>query len=105
MPCCCERILNLCDVPICETLELNELATGSSGENIYKLVLDFLNITVTVEQSQTEGQNIVFDVSGLNENYQYTGQIFDADGNKITINVGGIEYDCIKFKTVANVTV
>jgi hypothetical protein len=35
----------------------------------------------------------------LNENYTYTGQIIDPNGEVVNIEVDGIEYDCIEFST------
>ncbi len=103
MPCCCLKILNLCNVPVCGTLEINQVAPApeSGAQNLYTLVLDYLETTVTLIAEQTEGENIRFDVSSLNENFQYTGQIFDSFGNKVLIGEsGGDVYDCIKFKTI-----
>jgi ribosome maturation factor RimP len=80
-------------------------APSESGvENIYTLVLDFMQTQITLSQEQNEGEKVTFDVSMLNENYQYTGKIYDADGNNVAIEKDGVEYDCIKFKTVMNVT-
>lgn len=104
MPCCCVRVLNLCNVPVCGTLQFRQEAEAAESgvANIYTLVLDFLETTVTIQALQTEGENIVFDVSNLNENYQYLGQIFDSAGNLVNIVANEISYDCIKFKTIIN---
>lgn len=108
MPCCCLNILNLCNVAVCGTLEINQVATAESGaesgaENIYSLVLDYLETTVTITQDQTAGENIRFNVGNLNENYQYTGKIYDSAGNAVTIFDSPNEYDCIKFKTIMGI--
>lgn len=97
MPCCCVNTLNLCSVPVCGTLEIKQAATSSGA---YTLLLDFLDTNVSLIAEQIEGENIAFDVSKLNENFQYTGQLFDSDGNLVSITVGETEYDCIKFKTI-----
>lgn len=104
MPCCCVKILNLCKVRVCGVLELAQSATeAESGvENAYSLVLDFLDTTVTIVNKQQAGENIVFDVSDLNENYEYTGQVFDSAGQPVMISYNSAQYDCIKFKTVIN---
>lgn len=92
-------------VPVCGTLEIEKAATGVSGdENNYQLVLDFLQTQITLDQVQIEGENIEFDISALNENFEYTGKIYDAEGNLVTITVGEDEFDCIKFKTTINVS-
>ncbi len=100
MPCCCVRVLNLCKVAVCGSVEFDTIAEAA----IYNLVLDFMQNQITLSQEQTEGERVTFDVSMLNENYQYTGKIYDAEGNNVTIEKDGVEYDCIKFKTVMNVT-
>lgn len=104
MPCCCSRILNLCNKPVCGVLEFTHEATApeSGAANIYTLVLDYLDTLVSIVAEQTEGENIRFDISDLNENFQYTGQIFDSRGNLVTIGDSGDTYDCIKFKTIIN---
>jgi hypothetical protein len=107
MPCCCTRILNLCSVAVCGSIEFDVLATAPSEsgvENIYTIVLDFMGIQITISELQVPGVPVSFVVSMLNENYQYTGKIYDAEGNNVTIEKDGVEYDCIKFKTVMNVT-
>lgn len=107
MPCCCVRVLNLCNVPVCGTLVIRQEATApeSGVANIYTLVLDYLDTLIPITGLQTEGENIVFDISNLNENYQYTGQIFDSAGNKVNIVLesGGEGYDCIKFRTIISI--
>ncbi len=104
MPCCCIKTLNLCNAPVCGSLEINKLVVAGSGET-YDLVLDFLQNTVTLTQEQTNGENITFDISALNENFEYTGKIYDANGDVVTITVDGEDYDCIKFKTIMNVSI
>lgn len=102
MPCCCVRTLNLCDAPVCGTLELKQAATaGESGvANIYTLVLDYMETAITLVQAQEEGKNIKFNIGKLNENFQYTAQVFNLGGNPVSIVKDGISYDCIKFKTI-----
>lgn len=108
MPCCCVKTLNLCKVNVCGELEIDWPAGGvASGEdtNNYSLELDYLNTTVTLTKEQTEGENISFDISMLNENFEYTGKIYDSNGNLVSIESDGETYDCIKFKTRMNVIV
>lgn len=109
MSCCCIKTLNLCKVPVCGTLTIEKAAEAfspaESGElNEYQLKLDFLNTQITLTEEQTEGENIHFDVSALNENYEYTGKIYNAEGSEVTITIGEDVYDCIKFKTIMNVS-
>lgn len=102
MPCCCVRVLNLCNKPVCGELEIDQ-AAPIDGD--YTLLLDYLGMSVPIVQEQTEGENLKFDVSELNENYQYSGQIIDSDSNVVPIIVGDVEYDCIKFKTIVRLGV
>ena len=104
MRCCCTRVLNLCKVPVCGTLVIEKLAVTGSPEATYDLVIDFLQSQITLTEEQTDGENIHFDVSKLNESFEYTGKIYDANGDEVTITVDGLEYDCVKFKTVLNVS-
>lgn len=107
MPCCCVKTLNLCSVPVCGVLEIEVAATAAESPlaNNYKLVLDYFQTQITLTEEQTEGENIHFDVSGLNENFEYTGQVFDPNGDPVSVTIGEDIYDCIKFKTVMNVSV
>ena len=105
MSCCCTKTLDICDTPVCGVLELPLAAESGSGENEYSLVLDFLQLQMTLTQSQTDGENITFDISALNEKFQYTGQVKDSNGEVVTFTVDAIEYDCIRFKTVLNVNI
>ena len=104
--CCCIKTLNLCMAPVCGDLVIEKVATGVSGsgeENEYQLVIDFLQTQITLTGSQIEGENIQFDISALNENFEYTGKIYDANGDLVTIIIGEDEFDCVKFKTVVNI--
>ncbi len=101
MPCCCVKTLNLCNTSVCGTLELDKVAVmESGGDSTYRLVLDFLETEITIEQMQTEGENIFFPVTGLNENFQYTGKVYDGAGQLVEFQDGDQTYDCIKFKTI-----
>jgi len=110
MSCCCVKILNLCSHPVCGSLVIDKAAGGlpsgaeSGAENNYTLVLDYFQTQITLTEEQTEGQNIHFDISGLNENFEFTGQIFDSNGNLLSVTVDGEDYDCVRFKTVINVS-
>jgi hypothetical protein len=100
MSCCCVKTLNLCNVPVCGVLEIDVNVESPGGE--YTLKLDFLNTILSIAQEQ-DTESIRFDVSALNENFQYTGQIIDPSGEVVSITSNDETYDCIKFKTVLNV--
>ena len=93
--------------PVCGYLVIEKAAEGVSGsgeENEYQLVIDFLQTQITLTEAQIEGENIQFDISALNENFEYTGKIYDANGDLVIITIGEDEFDCVKFKTVVNVS-
>lgn len=104
MTCCCVNVLDLCEVNICSVFTIKQEATApeSSIRNIYSLVLDYLDAKIVLQNEQVEGQNIQFDVSSLNENFQYEGKILDASGNTVIILIDGVDYNCIKFQTVVS---
>ncbi len=65
--------------------------------------MDYLETSIAIVQAQTAGENIFFNINTLNENYQYTGQIFDGNGDLVTIEDSPDSYDCIKFRTIMKV--
>lgn len=97
---CCVKTLTICDVSICSNLELDLIAgvPESAVANIYSMVMTFLGRRVTLKQLQVTGEKVTFDISGLNENYEYSAQVFDS-ANEL-VKIGEDEYDCIKFKTI-----
>lgn len=106
MPCCCVKTLNLCNTPVCGSILFDlDAELGTEGGIIYKLVLDYLGNQITIYEEQTEGDNIHFDVSGLNEGFEYTGQVYDANGDLISFLSGSETFDCIKFKTIVSIEI
>lgn len=106
MPCCCVKTLNLCSKSICGSIEFDVLAIEQSGiDNYYTLVLDYLGTQITLRQLQVDGENVTFDISSLNENFEYTGNIYDSSGDIVSITIGEEVYDCVKFKTVQGIGV
>lgn len=97
MSCCCQKILSLCDVPICGGF----ISTGATATvtGIYKLTVSFLGIDYTISATINLGAEIKFPALGLNENYTFIGSITGTDGAQLTIEKGGVVYDCISFKT------
>lgn len=107
MPCCCVKTLNLCSKSICGSIEFDVLANGESGEsglpNYYTLVLDYLGTQIRLKQIQESGQKVTFNIGSLNENFEYTGNIYDSEGELVSITSGEDVYDCVKFKTVQGI--
>jgi hypothetical protein len=101
--CCCTNVLDFCSQDICEG-EIN-FDIKAQVEGVHKLVVDYLAGQITVLADLDVDDNIIFPIDFLSENYQYTGEIFDPTGTKVIIRKNDVDYDCIKFKTVINVTV
>ena len=102
--CCCTRILNLCDQDVCGNgIDFN-ITAQSDGE--HTLHLTFLGvISFKIKKTFTTRDEIIFPVDQLSEDYQYTTELFDPNGDKILIAKNGIDYDCFRFKTVINKTI
>lgn len=101
--CCCTNILDFCRQGVCgEGVDFDILAQVAGD---HKLVIDFLGIQITVLAYFEVDEKIIFPVDELNENYQYTGEIYDPAGAKILIRKNDIDYDCVKFKTVMTKTI
>lgn len=107
MPCCCINTLNLCNVPVCGILELPVAASAQSGEsgevNNYSLIIDYLGTEIVLTEAQTEGENVAFNISALNENFQYTAKLYNSAGELVSITNDETVYDCIKFKTIQRI--
>lgn len=67
---------------------------------VYKLVTSFLGFELVIEQELELNDALIFPIDQLNENYEYTSEILDPNGDKVTITKDTVEYDCFKFRTV-----
>lgn len=95
--CCCTNTLNFCKQDICGgEIDFDILA---QKDGIHKLVLDYLNSSLTIEKLLAVGERIVFPIDSLNEGFEYTAELYDPDGVKIVIRKDDIDYDCVKFNT------
>ena len=94
--CCCTKILSLCKFSVCGDIDFGIQAVQGGT---HTLELEFLGVTFTKEKHFEGDDDIIFPASGLNENYIYTGKLFDPDGKQIVIKKGDIEYDCFSFET------
>lgn len=88
-------------MPVCDILTVEQ---APEADEKYALVIDFLNTTITIKSDQyAANPSFQFNITELNENFEYTGQIFREDGTLVEIVIDGVSYDCIKFKTKVNV--
>lgn len=99
MACCCTKILELCRVSVCgtDTIKIAEAVAPSTG--VYKLILDYLKVTIEISKAIAIGQPLAFPSNDLNERYKYRGKLVGPDGQDMTITIGEDVYDCITFQT------
>lgn len=98
MSCCCTRIYKLCDLILCDGEDL-VLPIEIPADGEYMLELEFMGSVVQKFADQTMGDNATFDKDELNEQFTYTGQVKNEDGETITFEIEGKTYDCIEFTT------
>lgn len=99
--CCCEKTLNLCNQDTCNGVDLGITAQIPGA---HKLKVYFLETMVTLEEEFVVGEQVIFPLDNLNENFEFIGELYDPIGNRIAINKNGIEYDCFKFRAMIGVT-
>lgn len=98
--CCCTNTLNFCDQDVCGSIDF-DIKAQITG--IHKLVTYFLNSKITIEASFGVDDEIIFPLDLLNEDYEYTAEVYDPTGARVLIRKDSIDYDCFKFKTVVNI--
>jgi hypothetical protein len=98
MQCCCQNILDLCQVPAYTGIIKTGKNAAMTGEHV--LELSFLDITLKIKATINITEEIVFPATELNECYVYTGKIYGPDQSLISITKDLITYDCIQFETV-----
>lgn len=100
--CCCTNTLKYCDQNICgDGVDFN---TTAQIPGVFKMVASFLNTQVVIEAEFAMDDELIFPISDLNENYEYTVELFDPNGDRILIQKDDVNYDCFKFKTVIQKT-
>lgn len=98
MSCCCTRIFRLCDLIICDGDDL-VLPIPIPADGEYTLELDFMQTMIEKVATLTAGDNATFDKDELNEQFTYTGQVKNSEGETISFEIEGKTYDCIEFTT------
>ena len=101
MPCCncCEKSLNLGCFNACNFVYNTGIVADALTAGTWVLELTFGSVTLYYSREVFADQTVIFELTNLNENYTYQGQIIDPNGEIISIEVDGIEYDCIEFST------
>lgn len=96
---CCKKTLNLgCRNP-CNDIYHTGIVANSSTVGVWILELTFGSVSIYYSVDVLDGEEVVFTLTNLNENYTYSGQIIDPNGEIINIEVDGVIYDCIEFST------
>ena len=101
MPCCncCEKSLNLGCLNACNAIYNTGIVVDALTEGVWVLELTFGSVNIYYSVDVLDGETVIFTLTNLNENYTYSGQIIDPNGEIVTLEVDGIEYDCIEFST------
>jgi hypothetical protein len=101
MPCCncCEKTLNLGCLNACNAVYNTGIVVDALTEGVWVLELTFGSVSIYYSVDVEDGETVIFELTNLNESYTYQGQIIDPNGEIVTLEVNGIEYDCIEFST------
>lgn len=98
MSCCCKKVYRLCDLVVCDDLDL-VLPVPITVDGEYTLELDFLDDLVRKTAMLGNGDMATFDKVDLNERFTYVGRVVGPDGNVVKFTVDEVEYDCVEFTT------
>ena len=101
MPCCncCEKTLNLGCLNACNAVYNTGIVVDALTEGTWVLELTFGSVSIYYSVDVEDGETVIFTLTNLNESYTYQGQIIDPNGEIVTLEVNGTEYDCIEFST------
>ena len=100
---CCDKILKLCDVPVCSGII--ETGIKAQVDGVHKLKVTYLNTEFVIEADLLVDDDVNFPADQLNENYTYTGKLYQPDGSPISIQKNSTTYNCISFKTMLSYTI
>jgi hypothetical protein len=96
--CCCTRVLNFCKRDICGG-EINfDILVQTAGEHTMRT--EFLGSSVKIKKTFEAGEPLVFGITDLNENFFFTVELYDPQGNRVIIRKDGLDYDCFTFQTL-----
>lgn len=90
---------NLCRIYIdCDNKTTVDLHSPAPAAGEYILHLQYLNTSLSFSKSFQQGEQMIFDLSSLNEDYCYTFHV-TKNGVKIFVNNGAKSYDNFTFCT------
>ena len=96
---CCENTLNLGCLNACDAVFNTGIIADALTAGRWYLILTFGSISITYFIDVKDGDSVIFTMTNLNENYTYTGQVINPQGEIVNFEVDGIEYDCFEFST------
>jgi hypothetical protein len=100
MLCCCKKTYRYCPtVSVCEPVELNRLFAGLAN-GTYRFTYNFINAVNNVTIVKTDAEVTIEDGLTLNENFTYTGQLYNSSDVLVPLTVDGVAYDCVQFNTM-----
>jgi hypothetical protein len=99
MACCLSNLYNLCQVDTCgQILIPASQIPAATGD--YYLVFAFLETNYELKYTRLQStDNLFFDLKGLNEYYEYKGQIIGPDGDAVILTINSVQYNGIQFET------
>lgn len=97
-PCQCTKI-NYHEeaVEACSESLYFEINAAQDGE--YILSLSFLGTSVEIKRLFEAGEQLVFPLKGLNEDFEYLAAIVAPDKSMVVKTIEGETYNCFHFKT------
>jgi hypothetical protein len=96
---CNKCILDLCSIDICGNAGILKLPYTISVPGDYTASLDFQGVKLQSTVTFEIGETLQFNLTNLNENYCYTGEILDPLGARVLIDSAGTLYGGFSFCT------
>ena len=100
MPCrCCTNSLYIGCIDACGLLIFDISSTAPN--DLFVLELDFLNTKkrISAQPITNAGDKPTFDISELNENFNFMGVLLKNNATVVLVDSNAIEYDCVQFTT------
>ena len=97
MICCCECVFNLGCVDLCALLKTGQTAASDGNYTlVYRKPSGSKGRKVSAHLT---GEEITFDLEGLNPNTWYQAGILSPDGEPLELTDETLTFDCLRFYT------
>ena len=96
--CCVKSLFLGCYSPCDMVLDFNDVVDLLDAGQ-WTLFLSFGRQYQQYTETFNVGDQIIFDLSNMNEFFTYDGYVLKPDGTKYTIDINGESYDCFEFMT------